>query len=77
MPTWPDCPHRSEHLAQPRVTIDTLGRVEPDDERPRPDARLLKPLRTERCSYVCQGVSWLRWSWLMSRAMSACRSLMR
>jgi anti-sigma factor RsiW len=26
-----DCPHCSEYLAQLRVTIDTLGRVEPDD----------------------------------------------
>jgi anti-sigma factor RsiW len=26
-----DCPHCSEHLAQLRVTIDALGRVEPDD----------------------------------------------
>jgi len=26
-----DCPHCREHLAQLRVTIDTLGRVEPDD----------------------------------------------
>jgi anti-sigma factor RsiW len=26
-----DCPHGSEHLAQPRVTIDALGHVEPDD----------------------------------------------
>ena len=26
-----DCPHCSEYLAQIRVTIDTLGRVEPDD----------------------------------------------
>ena len=25
------CPHCSEYLAQLRVTIDTLGRVEPDD----------------------------------------------
>lgn len=25
------CPHCSEHLAQLRVAIDTLGRVEPDD----------------------------------------------
>lgn len=25
------CPHCSEYLAQIRVTIDTLGRVEPDD----------------------------------------------
>jgi anti-sigma factor RsiW len=25
-----DCPHCSEYLAQLRVTIDTLGRVEPD-----------------------------------------------
>ena len=25
------CPHCSEHLAQLRVTIETLGRVEPDD----------------------------------------------
>lgn len=28
------CPHCSEHLAQLRVTIDTLGRVEPDDLAP-------------------------------------------
>jgi anti-sigma factor RsiW len=26
-----DCPHCSEYLAQLRVTIDTLGHVEPDD----------------------------------------------
>ena len=26
-----DCPHCSEHLAQLRVTIVTLGHVEPDD----------------------------------------------
>jgi anti-sigma factor RsiW len=26
-----DCPHCSEHLAQLRITIETLGRVEPDD----------------------------------------------
>lgn len=26
-----DCPHCSEHLAQLRVTIEVLGRVEPDD----------------------------------------------
>lgn len=26
-----DCPHCSEHLAQLRITIDTLGRVEPGD----------------------------------------------
>ena len=26
-----DCPHCSEYLAQLRVTIDALGRVEPDD----------------------------------------------
>lgn len=26
-----DCPHCTEYLAQIRVTIDTLGRVEPDD----------------------------------------------
>jgi anti-sigma factor RsiW len=26
-----DCPHCSEYLAQLRITIDTLGRVEPDD----------------------------------------------
>ena len=26
-----DCPHCSEYLAQLRVTIDTLGRVQPDD----------------------------------------------
>lgn len=26
-----DCPHCSEYLAQIRVTIDALGRVEPDD----------------------------------------------
>ena len=26
-----DCPHCTEYLAQLRVTIDTLGRVEPDD----------------------------------------------
>ena len=26
-----DCPHCSEYLAQLRATIDTLGRVEPDD----------------------------------------------
>ena len=26
-----DCPHCSEHLAQLRVTIDALGRVEPED----------------------------------------------
>lgn len=25
------CPHCSEYLAQLRATIDTLGRVEPDD----------------------------------------------
>jgi anti-sigma factor RsiW len=25
-----DCPHCSEYLAQLRVTIDTLGHVEPD-----------------------------------------------
>ena len=25
-----DCPHCSEYLAQLRVTIDSLGRVEPD-----------------------------------------------
>jgi anti-sigma factor RsiW len=25
------CPHCSEHLAQLRVTIDALGRAEPDD----------------------------------------------
>ncbi len=25
------CPHCGEHLAQLRITIDTLGRVEPDD----------------------------------------------
>ena len=25
------CPHCSEYLAQLRVTIDALGRVEPDD----------------------------------------------
>ena len=25
------CPHCAEYLAQLRVTIDTLGRVEPDD----------------------------------------------
>jgi anti-sigma factor RsiW len=25
------CPHCSEYLAQLRVTIDTLGRVDPDD----------------------------------------------
>ena len=25
-----DCPHCSEHLAQLRVTIDVLGRAEPD-----------------------------------------------
>ena len=25
------CPHCSEYLAQLRVTIDTVGRVEPDD----------------------------------------------
>lgn len=26
-----DCPHCSEYLAQLRVTIETLGRAEPDD----------------------------------------------
>ena len=26
-----DCPHCSEYLAQLRITIDALGRVEPDD----------------------------------------------
>ena len=26
-----DCPHCSEYLAQLRATIDSLGRVEPDD----------------------------------------------
>ena len=26
-----DCPHCSEYLAQFRLTIDALGRVEPDD----------------------------------------------
>ena len=26
-----DCPHCTEYLAQLRVTIDMLGRVEPDD----------------------------------------------
>jgi anti-sigma factor RsiW len=26
-----DCPHCTEHLAQLRVTIDTLGHAEPDD----------------------------------------------
>jgi anti-sigma factor RsiW len=26
-----DCPHCSEYLAQMRVTIDALGRVDPDD----------------------------------------------
>ena len=26
-----DCPHCSEYLAQFRLTIDVLGRVEPDD----------------------------------------------
>ena len=26
-----DCPHCSEYLAQLRVTIDALGRVEPED----------------------------------------------
>ena len=26
-----DCPHCREYLAQLRATIDTLGRVEPDD----------------------------------------------
>jgi anti-sigma factor RsiW len=26
-----DCPHCSEYLAQLRVTIDALGRAEPDD----------------------------------------------
>ncbi len=26
-----DCPHCTEYLAQLRVTIDVLGRVEPDD----------------------------------------------
>lgn len=26
-----DCPHCSEHLAQLRITIDILGRVEPGD----------------------------------------------
>lgn len=26
-----DCPHCSEHLAQLRVTIEVLGRIEPDD----------------------------------------------
>ena len=26
-----DCPHCSEYLAQLQVTIDALGRVEPDD----------------------------------------------
>ena len=26
-----DCPHCSEYLTQLRVTIDALGRVEPDD----------------------------------------------
>jgi anti-sigma factor RsiW len=26
-----DCPHCSEYLAQLRVTIDSLGRVEPGD----------------------------------------------
>jgi anti-sigma factor RsiW len=25
------CPHCSEYLTQVRITIDTLGRVEPDD----------------------------------------------
>lgn len=28
------CPHCSEYLAQLRVTIDALGRVEPDDLSP-------------------------------------------
>jgi anti-sigma factor RsiW len=28
------CPHCSEYLAQLRVTIDALGRVEPDDLAP-------------------------------------------
>ena len=26
-----DCPHCSEYLAQLRVTVDALGRAEPDD----------------------------------------------
>lgn len=26
-----DCPHCSEYLAQMRVTIDALGRIEPED----------------------------------------------
>jgi len=26
-----DCPHCSEYLAQLRATIETLGRIEPDD----------------------------------------------
>jgi anti-sigma factor RsiW len=29
-----DCPHCSEHLAQLRITIDTLGRIGPDDVSP-------------------------------------------
>jgi anti-sigma factor RsiW len=29
-----DCPHCSEYLAQIRVTIATLGRIEPDDLEP-------------------------------------------
>ena len=29
-----DCPHCSEYLAQIKATIDTLGRVEPDDLEP-------------------------------------------
>jgi anti-sigma factor RsiW len=29
-----DCPHCNEYLAQLRVTIDALGRVEPDDLPP-------------------------------------------
>ena len=29
-----DCPHCSEYLAQMRVTINTLGHIEPDDLDP-------------------------------------------
>lgn len=29
-----DCPHCSEHLAQLRITIETLGRAQPEDLEP-------------------------------------------
>ena len=29
-----DCPHCSEHLAQLRITIETMGRAQPDDLEP-------------------------------------------